>query len=157
MITVTQAIPGDAALFAAFEQATDTREFIIPYPENDHDQRMNAPDLRYLRILDAGSLAGFFILGLDPDGQSVEFRRIVVSRKGGGIGQLAITAMEEFCRTQLGRFRIWLDVFADNARGRHIYEKLGYERYGEAAYENRLLLLYQKNIPCRDETPSEPL
>ena len=83
---------------------------------------------------------------LDSEPNSVEFRRVVVSDKGKGVGQSAITAMEQFCRTQLQRTRIWLDVFEYNNRGRHIYEKLGYERYGESDHEGRRLLLYQKKL-----------
>ncbi|MBW4654372.1 MAG: hypothetical protein KME20_15250 [Kaiparowitsia implicata GSE-PSE-MK54-09C] len=59
---------------------------------------------------------------------------------------MAIAAMEDFCQAQLRRTRIWLDVFESNSRGRHMYEKLGYERCGESNHESGMLLLYQKRI-----------
>jgi RimJ/RimL family protein N-acetyltransferase len=104
------------------------------------------PGLVYLRIIADDKLKGFVMLALDPDQSSVEFRRIVVSTKGLGIGQSAIAKMEEFCRVELGRSRIWLDVFEYNHRGRHIYEKLGYRRFGESVIDGNVLLLYEKTL-----------
>jgi len=133
-------------VFAQLEQAPDTKQFVLPYSETEHARNILNSSFVYLRILDAGELVGFFILVLDSEPNSVEFRRAVVSDKGKGVGQSAITAMEQFCRTQLQRTRVWLDVFEYNNRGRHIYEKLGYERYGESDHEGRRLLLYQKRL-----------
>lgn len=133
-------------MFAQLEQAPDTKQFVLPYSETEHARNILNSSFVYLRILDAGELVGFFILVLDSEPNSVEFRRVVVSDKGKGVGQSAITAMEQFCRTQLQRTRVWLDVFEYNNRGRHIYEKLGYERYGESDHEGRRLLLYQKRL-----------
>ena len=133
-------------MFAQLEQAPDTKQFVLPYSEIEHARNILNSSFVYLRILDAGELVGFFILVLDSEPNSVEFRRAVVSDKGKGVGQSAITATEQFCRTQLQRTRVWLDVFEYNNRGRHIYEKLGYERYGESDHEGRRLLLYQKRL-----------
>jgi len=146
MVTVERAPVQDASLFAQLEQAPDTKQFVLPYSETEHARNILNSSFVYLRILDAGELVGFFILVLDSEPNSVEFRRAVVSDKGKGVGQSAITAMEQFCRTQLQRTRVWLDVFEYNNRGRHIYEKLGYERYGESDHEGRRLLLYQKRL-----------
>ena len=146
MVTVERAPVQDASLFAQLEQAPDTKQFVLPYSEIEHARNILNSSFVYLRILDAGELVGFFILVLDSEPNSVEFRRVVVSDKGKGVGQSAITAMEQFCRTQLQRTRVWLDVFEYNNRGRHIYEKLGYERYGESDHEGRRLLLYQKRL-----------
>ena len=146
MINVEEASIEDAEIFAQFEQASDTQKYILPYTKTEHVRKILDPSFVYLRILDTGELVGFFILVLDPDRSSVEFRRIVVSEKDKGIGQSAIAAMEEFCRTQLRRTRVWLDVFEYNSRGRHVYEKLGYERWGESNHESGMLLLYQKRL-----------
>jgi RimJ/RimL family protein N-acetyltransferase len=146
MVNVERASVADAPLFATLEQAEDTKEYIIPYSANDHEQKIADPKFVYLRILNSGELVGFFILALDADLVSVEFRRIVVSAKNRGLGQSAIASMEQFCRNELMRDRVWLDVFEDNHRGRHVYEKLEYEKYGESHHEGRKLLLYQKSL-----------
>lgn len=146
MVRVERADRGDIPRFVDMEQEEGTREFIAPYGSDVHHERFTDPDTIYLRIVNDEELAGFFLLALDSDGRSIEFRRIVVASKGCGIGQNAIPVMEEYCRSSLGRIRIWLDVFEDNVRGRHVYEKLGYTRYGESELEGKRLLLYEKEI-----------
>jgi diamine N-acetyltransferase len=146
MVNVERASIHDAGLFAAMEQLPDTKLYILPYAEAEHAQKILDSGFVYLRILDADELVGFIILVLDPDPRSVECRRIVVSAKGRGIGQSAITAMERFCLTELQRQRVWLDVFEFNARGRHVYEKLGYKKYGESEHESKKLFLYEKRL-----------
>jgi RimJ/RimL family protein N-acetyltransferase len=146
MIELHKATIDDVPAFVAMEQAMDTTKFIVPYSRAKHERNISDPSLVYLKIIVDGVLAGFFILCLDVDGRSVEFRRIVVADKGRGVGQLAITQMENFCRTHLGRKRIWLDVFEYNQRGRHIYEKLGYEKFGETDYGSGRLWLYEKML-----------
>lgn len=145
-VRVERAEKGDITRFASMEREVGTREFIVPYEPEVHQERFADPDIVYLRIVNDRELAGFFILAIDPDGHSVEFRRVVVKSKGRGVGQSAIPAMEDYCASQLRRTRIWLDVFAHNARGRHIYEKLGYRRYSERDLEGKLLLLYEKQV-----------
>ncbi len=147
-ITLTRASDADADYFAAMEQEPDTREYIIPYTALDHREKIRDSSLVYLKIEERGSTVGFIILRLEPDGRSVEFRRIVVSEKGRGIGQAALISMEEFCLTRLGRSRIWLDVFEHNLRGQHVYQKLGYRRLEDqrAEHEGKTLLFYDKLI-----------
>ena len=143
-VQIERAQRHDLSLFGRMEQEPDTRDFIIPYSVDDHIEKFADPDIVYLRLLSNGEIVGFFILGLDPDGVSVEFRRIVVATKGKGIGQMAIPEMEDFCRRELNQKRIWLDVFTHNDRGRHIYEKLGYCQCGSGAFGGKPLLLYEK-------------
>lgn len=143
-VKTKKAIYDDLSQFADMEQETETSSFIIPYSLKEHQNKFSEPQVIYLRITNDNVIAGFFILALDTDGCSIEFRRIVVSDKGKGIGQAAIGQMEGFCRDELYRSRIWLDVFEHNQRGRHIYEKLGYKRYGESEFLGKPLLLYEK-------------
>jgi RimJ/RimL family protein N-acetyltransferase len=145
-VRVERAEFADAAGFAAIEQAPDTRDYIRPYTTVEHERFLLDPQLVYLRILDGGTPAGFMLLALDQDDRSVEFRRIVVTRRNGGVGQAAIVAMERFCAQELGRERVWLDVFEHNARARHVYEKLGYAPFGETEVGGSRLLLYHKTL-----------
>jgi GNAT superfamily N-acetyltransferase len=63
-----------------------------------------------------------------------------------GIGQIAITKMEQYCRDTLKGGRLWLDVYEDNAKGKHIYEKLDYQQFKMEMYNDRKLLYYQKDL-----------
>jgi RimJ/RimL family protein N-acetyltransferase len=144
MIELRESIPRDIPAFIEMEKDADTSDFILPYSPERHQSEFAKPDIVYLSILNAGELAGFFILVLEADGRSVEFRRIVVADKGKGLAQAAIPAMEEYCRERLGRNRIWLDVFEFNQRGQHIYQKLGYRRFDQGEAEGKVLFFYDK-------------
>ena len=133
--------------FTRLEQDADAARYILPTSLQQHQQQFARDDIVYLTIELAGETCGFLILALEVDGNSVEFRRIVVANRGAGIGQRAIPAMEAWCRDQLGRRRIWLDVFDDNHRGQHVYEKLGYRRFKKAPHDHRTLYFYHKELP----------
>lgn len=113
------------------EQSSEVRQFIMGQPLEVHRRNLSEGDLLYRTIVDDGVRVGFLILKLEGDAGSVEFRRIVVTRQNAGIGQRAVAAMEEHCRSVLLRRRVWLDVFEFNERARHIYEKRGYRRIAE--------------------------
>ncbi|KXF80980.1 GNAT family N-acetyltransferase [Enterovibrio coralii] len=131
--------------FSEMEASQDTCQMIIPYTAEKHKSESEKPGVIYLSILVDNTLSGFFILALDGD-SSVEFKRIVIADKGKGIGQLAIRAMEAYCKDTLHKARIWLDVFEDNARGQHIYAKLGYQPFSTSSFEGRTLLLMEKSL-----------
>jgi len=119
------------------------RHFILPYPLERHREEFVKPTVVYKSIRRGETLVGFVILALDPDGLSVEFRRIVVSEPCRGLGTRAVELVRDVCRRELGRTRIWLDVFESNERARRVYEKAGYSRFGTSDHEGRALLLYE--------------
>ncbi len=139
-------------IFCSMERDADTRACILPYTLQQHRHQFERVEIAYLSIYVFDELAGFFILKLDSDHSSVEFRRVVIASKGLGIGQPAILAMEDYCRDQLRRNRIWLDVFEFNRRGKHIYEKLGYRLFDSRDHDGKKLLYYQKNITGQSTT-----
>ncbi len=122
----------------------EAREFIIPYSLQRHQAELVKPDGVYKSIWHDGELIGFLILVLDEDGRSVEFRRIVITKSGRGYGKRVVRMVNEICRNELGRTRIWLDVFETNERARHVYEQCGYQQFGKSEHEGRTLLLYEK-------------
>lgn len=136
----------ELATFVEMEQDEATADMILPWSLQRHRQAFDRPDIVYLAIHAVDRLAGFFILALDADGASVEFRRIVVADKNAGTGQRAIGLMENYCRDQLGRRRIWLDVFEHNRRGQHVYRKLGYRETGSGEIDGKKLLYFAKSI-----------
>ncbi|MCP4764961.1 MAG: GNAT family N-acetyltransferase [Gammaproteobacteria bacterium] len=141
--------------FCTMEQDEGSRRFVLPYSLAQHRREHAREDIVYLSIYHTDELAGFFILVLEPDQTSIEFRRIVVANTDAGIGQPAIRAMETWCAEHLQRNRIWLDVFEFNKRGRHIYEKLGYCLFDSRDHDGKKLLFYQKNINGQSTTDSD--
>jgi len=136
----------DIPQIIAWESERETKDFIIPYSYDKHLRNMSDPAFIYLSIVENNTMIGFIILVLDDDGTSVEFRRIVLARKNKGRGQKAVTLMEKYCKTELKRTRIWLDVFDYNEKARHIYDKLGYKQFDRTAFDGRTLLLYEKEL-----------
>ena len=144
MIEVRDALLEEVSSFVEMEKAEGTAEFIIPHHLERHIADFSDRNTIYLSVIDGKELVGFMILVLDLDGTSVEFRRIVITTRNKGIGQSSVTAMENYCRTELGREWIWLDVFEFNERGRHIYERLRYIQFKKGEYEGKPLLFYEK-------------
>ncbi len=129
------------------ERQADAAGFILPGTLTDHQAAFDGRGVTYLAIeADDASLAGFILLAPEAGGDSVEFRRIVVRDKGRGAGQRAIRLLEDWCREHLQCRRIWLDVFEFNARGRHVYEKLGYRRFDGRDLDGKTLCLYEKRL-----------
>ena len=133
-------------LFCDMERDTDTAPYILPTTLAQHQLALARNDVIYLSIYQQGKLNGFFILALDPDARSIEFRRIVIARKGRGAGHRAIVAMEAYCRKSLQRDRIWLDVFEFNRRGQHVYARLGYQLFDAREFQGKQLLFYEKEL-----------
>lgn len=153
MVILRESNKSEVPFFVEMEQLNCTSEFIIPYSTNKHLAEMSKNNVIYLSILTNDGLSGFIILIID--GNSVEFRRIVVSHKENGIGQKAIKAMEYYCSDKLGCHRIWLDVFQSNQRGKYIYQKLGYEQFKSEPHGDNILLYMDKklnnSVPLRDK------
>lgn len=144
MVELVESTREELELFCEWEQAEDTREYIIPYNLGRHQAEFEKEDIIYLSILLDENVAGFVILKLEDDLKSVEFRRIVVNEKGQGVGQMTLRDIDWYCFDKLKRERIWLDVFSFNVRGIHIYEKHRYQRVGEASFAGKKLFVYEK-------------
>jgi diamine N-acetyltransferase len=143
-ISLNEAELNDLENFHTMEMDQETAKFIIPYTLEMHRGEFSKACNVYLSVSCDGNVIGFFILGKNnPRERSIEFRRLVVREKGHGYGQAAILALHEFCKLQYQANRIWLDVFDFNSRGRHIYEKLGYQQFGTQNHPKGVLILYE--------------
>ncbi|KZX02011.1 histone acetyltransferase [Pseudoalteromonas luteoviolacea] len=145
MLELLQSQPEEVGAFIAMEQESSTLAHIIPYAKEAHLEAMSNEHIVYLSIYAEQKLAGFMILAIVQE-KSVEFRRIVISNKGKGVGQKAVALMEAYCVESLKRKHIWLDVFEKNARGIHIYTKLGYSQFDEAIHAGSKLILMEKSL-----------
>lgn len=150
MTTLRRSTVEELDIFHEMEQQEHAQSFINYTSLQTHREYFADPRIVYLSIENNEHLVGYFILALEAD-RVVEFRRIVVDRHQRGTGQKAIGAMERYCREQLGASRIWLDVYEDNERGIHIYEKLGFKRFREEIVRDRRLLFYEKTLPVKGQ------
>ena len=147
MIRLRPATRDELEIFDALDREAHARDFVIQTGLDTHNENFDDPAIRYLAIIGKdGEFCGYFILVREANGISIEFRRILIARDRRGVGQAAIGEMERYCRNSFAARRIWLDVFDDNAIGIHVYEKLGYRRFGQGRHEGRKLLFYEKEL-----------
>ena len=119
---------------------------INPYSLERHLDEFTKPDMLYKSIWSGVEFVGFVILALDPDGRSVELRRIFVSRPGCGYGASAINCVDKICWQELGRNRVWLDVFETNERAQRVYVKCGFKPFSKSTSNGRELVLYEREL-----------
>ena len=147
MISLRPSKREELEIFDEMDRQDHARNFVIQTGLGTHQKYFIDPKITYLSIENSsGEFCGYFILVLEPDTESVEFRRILIDQKKRGIGQAAISEMESYCKNEFNVKRIWLDVYEDNEIGIHIYEKMGYERFKEKLVEGRKLYFYEKAL-----------
>ena len=145
MISLRPSKKEELTIFDAMDRQEHARHFVIQTGLENHQKYFADPAITYLSIENGrNELCGYFILVLDAETDSVEFRRIIIDQNKRGIGQVAIITMENYCKNQFNVKRIWLDVFADNTRGIHIYQKLGYTLFERGEHQGRALLYMEK-------------
>lgn len=96
-----------------------------------HELRMTDPDCLYMVVEENGEKAGFVILcGLTSTNKSAELKRIVIAKPGRGLGRMVLRAIVAQVFDDLSAHRLWLDVYEDNHRARHVYRSVGFVEEG---------------------------
>jgi RimJ/RimL family protein N-acetyltransferase len=108
---------------------SDNSEFIGQCNVEGHKAIIQSEDEMHLSIFEKAdnSLLGHIILaGLKNKDASIEFRRIVVDKKGKGFGKESISLIKKYCFEDLKAHHIWLDVYEDNNRAIELYKSQGF-------------------------------
>lgn len=96
-----------------------------------HERQMADADCLYYMVEQKGERAGYVILrGLASINRSVELKRIVIAEPGRGVGRQVLRAIMHKAFGELSAHRLWLDVYDDNHRARHVYRSLGFIEEG---------------------------
>lgn len=135
------AVPADIPRIIAIERMSESRRFVGQWSEERHQQTMAGGDARYYVCgAESGELRAFAILrGLKESSRSIELKRIVVATPERGLGRKILEELMRIAFEEFKAHRLFLDVFEDNARARHLYESLGF------VYEGTL-----REAACRD-------
>jgi diamine N-acetyltransferase len=118
------------------ERAPENLPFITPWERTQHDAAIRFPDFRHF-IIEAGDewsaspAVGFVILqGCRSPHKNLELKRIVIEKKGVGLGRTCVQQLTRIAFEDFGAHRFWLDVKSNNARAKHIYETMGFREEG---------------------------
>lgn len=121
----------DDVFFIRALEMDPANTFVHAYDETTHLRNLSDPTCHYFiaESLD-GTQLGYAIL-MDNSPGRVEWRRIIVARRGDGIGKAFMQAVLEYFFTVHKAEVVWLDVYEKNDRARHVYGKLGFREVGE--------------------------
>ena len=124
----------DLDFVLAAEADADVRPWILPWSRAGHRATLDAEGMAHLIAVDEdrGRPVGFVILaGLeDETHHCIEFRRLVVTERGRGLGRAVIGSVCELVFNGWQAHRLWLDVKQENARARHLYRSAGFVEEG---------------------------
>jgi len=96
-----------------------------------HARQMTDSDCLYYVVEQEGEQAGYVIIrGLTPIIRCIELKRIVIAEPGRGVGRQVLRALIDKAFGELSAHRLWLDVYDDNDRARHVYRSLGFVEEG---------------------------
>ncbi len=123
----------DLDFVAAVEQDPANLPYITPWERVQHEGAIRFPDFRHF-IVEAGDdyeSCGFVILqGCRGRHRSIELKRIVLQRKGDGLGRACVRLLAQMAFRDLGAHRFWLDVKATNERAQALYRSEGFVEEG---------------------------
>ena len=122
-------------------------EFLSNKSLETHQRDFKGNGIIYLSILSSvGLLAGYIIICKEKQFKAVQLKRILIDEKHLGIGQKALLYLENYCIKELKSNRIWLDVYENNLKAIHVYEKLGYIKFKENIQNLKTVLFYEKKF-----------
>lgn len=156
------AFVGDIPAILALEAAPSARAFVGQWSEERHRATLAGGDARYfVSETESGNLQGYVILrGLSEDSGAIELKRVVVATPGQGLGRRLLAETIQLVFEELKAHRLFLDVYEDNARARHLYESLGFVYEGvmrdAARRDGRYYALHLMSMLASDYRPMAP-
>lgn len=122
----------DIPAILALERTPMAREFVGQWTEDRHRATLAGGDARYfVSETEWSEVQAYAILrGINENSGAIELKRIVVAVPERGLGRRMLKELMRIAFSELGAHRLFLDVYEDNARARHLYESLGFQYEG---------------------------
>ena len=142
------AVSEDIPRIVALERTPGAQQFVGQWSEERHRAALRGGDARYLlsesplnpssinksgigetvaNEKGPGILEAYVILrGLSEDSGALELKRIVVAAPERGLGRRILSEVIRMAFEDFHTHRLFLDVYEDDARARHLYESLGF-------------------------------
>jgi diamine N-acetyltransferase len=126
------ATAADIAQICRLETLPQFRMFVGSWAADQHLQNLADPDASYIVAEDEqGNITAFAILrGLLSEHRAVEIKRFVVGVPNQGTGKKFLAEIADRAFSDYGAHRLYLDVFVNNDRARHVYETFGFRKEG---------------------------
>lgn len=116
------------------ERHPDNSNYVYQWSHAEHLKALDNPDQAHyiIKLTDTDEMVGYIILDeVQNSSHSINLRRLVVTKKGLGVGAKALKAIQELAFTKLNAHRLWLDVFTDNQTAYQLYKKVGFVEEGK--------------------------
>jgi RimJ/RimL family protein N-acetyltransferase len=122
----------DIPAILALERTPMAREFVGQWSEERHRSTLSGGDAHYyVSETEWGEVQAYAILrGIQETSRAIELKRIVVAVPERGLGRRVLKELVRIAFRELNAHRLFLDVYDDNARARHLYESLGFQYEG---------------------------
>jgi len=132
------ATPADIPGVLAIETLPAYRGFVGQWSEDRHRATMAGDDARYF-VMDgdagegnSGGISAYAILrGFAESANAIELKRIAVRTPERGTGRKFLEELIRIVFDEFRAHRLFLDVFENNGRARHLYESLGFVYEGK--------------------------
>ena len=130
-IALRMAGPADIAFIMRTERGSGFADLVGRWEEHQHQAELAKPGSAYLVGESRGAPNGFAILrDLDDPFGNVLLKRIAVQAPGSGFGKAFLHTIVDWVFGQERPHRLWLEVFVQNERARHVYRSLGFREDG---------------------------
>ena len=121
------ATAADIPFIMACERGPGYEPFVGRWDETRHLSTLKNEAYRYFVAHDGAGDRGFFILHhseLWPT--SLYLKRVAMREADKGHGKRALSVLNDWVFANTETHRFWLEVAENNARARHVYERLGF-------------------------------
>jgi diamine N-acetyltransferase len=121
--------PADIDFVLQVEHDPAHKPFIGQWSADQHLAALTDRDLGHFiaeQMNDRQPVGYLILAGLQKPDENIEFRRIVITRKGLGYGRAALRLVKKLVFEDYHAHRLWLDVKDHNQRAQQLYQSEGF-------------------------------
>ncbi|MEX0298399.1 MAG: GNAT family N-acetyltransferase [Kordiimonas sp.] len=123
-LNIRNANEGDLPFILACE-ANPENTYVHSWDKNTHARNLITPAFHYLIAENEQSAPVAYAILRDDGTDKTEWRRIIVAQPGNGVGKAFMQGVISMFFENKTK-AIWLDVYEENKRARHVYKSLGF-------------------------------